>query len=136
MVEIFTTGEICTGGIPDIHGALESYFPVVFYRGVHPHSGFVCSHSGCVCPHSGDVYCFIGGTPEKHGDLTVVFQYFFTGELIHTVVSCIQTEVVCVVKGGGGDSGKHEALKSVFPVFLREIETHNGSVYTDSGCCL
>ena len=56
-----------------------------------------------MCPHSGDVYCFIGGTPEKHGDLTVVFQYFFTGELIHTVVSCIQTEVVCVVKGGRGE---------------------------------
>ena len=55
-----------------------------------------------MCPHSGDVYCFIGGTPEKHGDLTVVFQYFFTGELTYTVVPCFQTEVVCVVEGGGG----------------------------------
>ena len=51
------------------------------------------------------------------------------------MVSCIQTVVVCVVEGGG-DPGKHGALKSVFQVFLREIETHSGSVYTDSGCCL
>ena len=55
-------------------------------------------HSGCVCPHSGDVYCFIGGTPDKHGDLKVVFQLFFTGELTHTVVSSAHTVVDCVVK--------------------------------------
>ena len=38
--------------------------------------------------------------------------------------------------GEGGDPGKHGALRSVFQVFLREIETHSSSVYTDSGCCL
>ena len=37
---------------------------------------------------------------------------------------------------GGGDPGKHGALKSVVQMFLREIETHSGSVYTDSGCYL
>ena len=37
---------------------------------------------------------------------------------------------------GGGDPGKHGALKSVVQMFLREIETHSGSVYTDSGCFL
>ena len=37
------------GETPYKHGALESCFPVGFYRGTDPHSGFVCSHSGCLC---------------------------------------------------------------------------------------
>ena len=36
------------GETPYKHGALESCFPVGFYRGIDSHSGFVCSHSGCL----------------------------------------------------------------------------------------
>ena len=35
------------------------------------------------------------------------------------MVSCIQTVVVCVVEGGGGDPGKHGALKGVFQLFFK-----------------
>ena len=34
------------GGTPDKHGALESCFPVGFYRWIDHHSGFIRSHSG------------------------------------------------------------------------------------------
>ena len=34
------------------------------------------------------------------------------------MVSCIQTVVVCVVEGGG-DPGKHGALKGVFQLFFK-----------------
>ena len=57
------------GGTPDKHGALESCFPVGFYRGIDSHSGFVCSHSDCLCCEEEE-----GGGPAKHGALKVVFQ--------------------------------------------------------------
>ena len=53
------------------------------------------------------------------------------------MVSCIQTVVVCVVEGGGEEILVNMGLLKVFSsCFLREIEPHSGSVYTDSGCCL
>ena len=52
------------------------------------------------------------------------------------MVSCIQTVVVCVVEGGGEILVNMGLLKVFSSYFLREIEPHSGSVYTDSGCCL
>ena len=50
------------------------------------------------------------------GPLKVVFQWVFTEELIHTVVSFAHTVVVCIVRRSrrGGGPGKHGALKVVF----------------------
>ena len=54
---------------PYNHEVLESCFPVGFYRGIDPYSGFVCSHSGCLCCEEEE-----GGGPGIHGVLKVVFQ--------------------------------------------------------------
>ena len=86
------------GGTPDKHGVLERCFPIGFYRGIDPHSGFVCSHSGCVCPHSGYVCCIMGEQLINMRPLNVVFRYVFTEELTHTVVSSAHTVVICVVR--------------------------------------
>ena len=51
-----------------------------------------CSHTVIVCVDRW------GGTPEKHGALTVVSSRFLRC-IAHTVVTCMHTVVVCVVGG-------------------------------------
>ena len=59
---------VLKGETPYKYVALESCFPVGFYRAIDPHSGFVCSHSGCLCCAEEE-----GGGPDKHGALNAVF---------------------------------------------------------------
>ena len=88
-----------------------------------------------VCPHS-VCLCCRGRTLDKHGALEVIFPLFLEVNR-PTQWFRMVTQWLCVLKCvGGGEAPDHGALIVVFQVFLREIETHSGSVYTGSGCCL
>jgi len=63
------SGHFYRGKHPYKHGAFESCFPVGLYRGIDPHSAFVCSHSRCLCCEEDE-----GSDPGKHGVLKVVLQ--------------------------------------------------------------
>ena len=103
------------GGTPYKNGALERYFTVGFYRGIDPHSGFVCSQSGCVCPHSGYVCCIIGATPYKHGGLESCFPVgIYRGIDQHSGFVCSHSGCLCCQEEEGGHPGKRGALKVVF----------------------
>ena len=105
------------GGTPDKRGALERYFPVGFYRGIDPYSGFVCSHSGCVCPHSGYVCCIIGGTPYKHGALECCFPVcFYRGIDPHSGFVCSHSGCLCCEEEEGERPWKTRGPKNCFPV--------------------
>ena len=107
MVVCGHTGVMCTycfiGETPDKQGALERCFPVGFYRGIDPHSGFVCSHNGCVCPYSGYVCCIIGGTPYKHAALESCFPVgFYRGINPHSGFVCSHSGCLCCEEEEGG----------------------------------
>ena len=72
------------GETPYKHGALESCFPVGFYKGIDPYSGFVCSQSGCLCCEEEEE----GATLLNRG-----FLKLFSSRC--TVVVCAHTVVIC-----------------------------------------
>ena len=78
-----------------------------------------CSHTVIVCVDRW------GGTPEKHGALTVVSSRFLRC-IAHTVVTCMHTVVVCVV--GGGGPLRNTGLEQLFSSsFLRCMYPDSGS---------
>ena len=104
MVSCAHTVVVCVdgGGTPDKHGALKVLFQYLLFSGQLAHTVVLCAHTVVVCvvvgggplinmgpsklfctsvlrsinPHRGCLYCG-GGTPDKHGALKVVFQYYF-----------------------------------------------------------
>ena len=74
------------------------------------------------------MYCIIGEPLINMGFLKGVFQWVFTGELTHTVVSSAHTVVGCVVRRRRGAALVNTGLLKLF-----SSSVHSGCVFPHSG---
>ena len=95
-------------------------------------------HSGCVWPHRGYVYCFMGGTPDKHGALERCFPVgFYRGIDPHGGFVCSHSGCLSC-KGRWGRGLVNMGVLKLFSsrAHSGSVCPHIGDVYCFLGGCL